>query len=110
MNIPQHIGIIMDGNGRWARQRGKPRTFGHRAGTEAIRKVVYACGELGVKYLTTYTFSTENWSRPKLEVAMLMDLLVEMTRREMRNLNKNNVRLKIVGNLAQLPDKVQNQV
>lgn len=108
MNVPQHIGIIMDGNGRWARQRGKPRTSGHRAGTDAIRKVVYACGELGVSYLTTYTFSTENWSRPKLEVAMLMDLLVEMTRREMRNLNENNVRLKIIGNLGQLPKKARN--
>lgn len=108
MNIPQHIGIIMDGNGRWAKQRGKPRTAGHRAGTNAIRNVVYACGELGVSYLTTYTFSTENWSRPKLEVAMLMDLLVEMTRCELNNLNDNNVRLKIIGNLAQLPSKARN--
>jgi undecaprenyl diphosphate synthase len=108
MNIPQHIGIIMDGNGRWAKQRGKPRTAGHRAGTDAIRKVLYACGELGVSYLTTYTFSTENWSRPKLEVTMLMDLLIEMTRRELHNLNDNNVRLRIIGDLAQIPLKARN--
>jgi undecaprenyl diphosphate synthase len=107
MNIPKHIGIIMDGNGRWARQRGLPRTAGHRAGTDAIRKVVYACGELGVSYLTVYTFSTENWGRPKFEVAMLMDLLVEMTRREIKNLNENNVQLKAIGNLDQLPSKTR---
>ncbi|MBN1576225.1 MAG: isoprenyl transferase [Chitinispirillaceae bacterium] len=107
MNIPCHIGIIMDGNGRWARQRGLPRTAGHRAGTDAARKVVYACGELGVSYLTIYTFSTENWARPKVEVNMLMDLLVEMTRREVRNLDKNNVRLRAIGNLDQLPRKTK---
>ena len=105
MNVPSHIGIIMDGNGRWARQRGLPRTAGHRAGTDAIRKVVTACGELGVSYLTVYTFSTENWARPKLEVTMLMDLLVEMTRREIDNLNHNNVRLRAVGDLDGLPPK-----
>lgn len=108
MNIPQHIGIIMDGNGRWAKQRGQPRTSGHRAGTDAIRKIVRACGELGVSYLTTYTFSTENWGRPKAEVAMLMDLLVEMVRREIRSLNENNVRLRAIGNLDQLPPKTRN--
>jgi undecaprenyl diphosphate synthase len=108
MNVPRHIGIIMDGNGRWARKRGLPRTAGHRAGTDAIRKVVYACGELGVSYLTTYTFSTENWARPKSEVNMLMDLLVEMTRKEIRNLDKNNVRLRTIGNLDQLPSKTRN--
>jgi undecaprenyl diphosphate synthase len=107
MNIPSHIGIIMDGNGRWARQRGLPRTAGHRAGTDAIRKVVRACGEMGVSYLTVYTFSTENWGRPKLEVSMLMDLLVEMTRREINNLDENNVRLRAIGNLDQLPPKTR---
>lgn len=107
MNIPQHIGIIMDGNGRWARQRGLPRTSGHRAGTDATRKVVRACGELGVSYLTIYTFSTENWGRPKLEVNMLMDLVVEMTRREIRNLDESNVRLRAIGNLDQLPPKTR---
>lgn len=108
MNIPRHIGIIMDGNGRWAQQRGKPRTFGHRAGVDAVRKVVRACGELGVSYLTIYTFSTENWKRPKVEVSMLMELLVEMIRRETKNLNENNVRLAVIGNVEGLPKKARN--
>ncbi|MBN1756861.1 MAG: isoprenyl transferase [Chitinispirillaceae bacterium] len=107
MNIPSHIGIIMDGNGRWARKRGLPRTAGHRAGTEATRKIVRACGELGVSYLTIYTFSTENWARPKREVTMLMDLLVEMTRREINNLHENNVRLRAIGDLEKLPPKTR---
>jgi undecaprenyl diphosphate synthase len=107
MNIPCHIGIIMDGNGRWAQQRGKPRTAGHRAGVDAARKVVRACGELGVSYLTIYTFSTENWARPKVEVTMLMELLVEMIRRETKNLNENNVRLAAIGNIDQLPKKAR---
>lgn len=105
MNVPKHIGIIMDGNGRWARQRGFPRTAGHRAGIEAVRNVVYASGELGVAYLTLYTFSTENWARPKVEVSMLMNLMVEMTRREIRNLHKHNVRLLAIGDLDRLPKK-----
>jgi undecaprenyl diphosphate synthase len=95
----------MDGNGRWARQRGLPRTAGHRAGIDAVRNVVYACGELGVAYLTLYTFSTENWGRPKAEVSMLMGLMVEMTRREINNLHKNNVRLRTIGNVDGLPPK-----
>ena len=107
MNIPKHIGIIMDGNGRWARQRGLPRTVGHRAGVDAVRRVVEACGELGISYLTIYTFSTENWARPKVEVNMLMDLLVEMLRREINNLDENNVRLRAIGNLDQLPHKTK---
>lgn len=107
MNIPQHIGIIMDGNGRWARGRGLPRTAGHRAGTNATREIVRACGELGISYLTTYVFSAENWDRPSLEVSMLMDLLVEMTRRELESLNANNVRLKAIGDLERLPPKTR---
>ena len=107
MNIPKHIGIIMDGNGRWARQRGLPRTVGHRAGVDAVRRVVEACGELGISYLTIYTFSTENWARPKVEVNMLMDLLVEMLRREINNLDENNVCLRAIGNLDQLPHKTK---
>jgi undecaprenyl diphosphate synthase len=103
MNVPRHIGIIMDGNGRWARQRGLPRSAGHRAGTDTIRKIVRACGELGVSYLTTYVFSAENWGRPRAEVAMLMELLVEMTRREIENLNANNVKLRIIGDITRLP-------
>jgi len=103
MNIPRHIGIILDGNGRWARKRGLPRTAGHRAGTDATRKIVRACGELGVSYLTIYVFSSENWGRPRIEVSMLMELLVEMTRREIENLNANNVRLRTIGDISRLP-------
>jgi len=107
MNVPQHIGIIMDGNGRWARQRGLPRTAGHRAGVDAVRKIVHACGEIGVSYLTIYTFSTENWGRPKIEVTMLMDLFVEMIRKEISNLGENNVRLRAIGDLDGLPPKTR---
>jgi undecaprenyl diphosphate synthase len=97
----------MDGNGRWAKSRGLPRTAGHRAGTDATRNIVRACGELGINYLTIYVFSAENWGRPRQEVAMLMDLLVEMTRREIRDLNKNNVRLHAIGDLSRLPPKTR---
>jgi undecaprenyl diphosphate synthase len=107
MNVPRHIGIIMDGNGRWAKKRGLPRPAGHRAGIEAVRRAVYACGEIGVQYLTIYTFSTENWARPKFEVNMLMELLVEVTRREIEELHKNNVRLRAIGNLDMLPKKTK---
>lgn len=110
MNIPRHIGVIMDGNGRWAKQRGLPRTAGHRAGTEATKRVVEACGELGISYLTTYVFSAENWGRPSMEVSMLMDLFVEMTRREIDNLNKNNVRLRAIGDLSRLPSKTRQEL
>jgi undecaprenyl diphosphate synthase len=107
MNVPRHIGIIMDGNGRWAKKRGLPRTAGHPAGVDAVRKVVQACGELGVSYLTLYTFSTENWQRPKAEVSFLMDLLVKITRKEIDNLHKNNVRLRAIGDLSALPEKTR---
>lgn len=107
MKVPRHIGIIMDGNGRWARQRGLPRTAGHRAGTDAIKKIVEVCGELQVEFLTVYTFSTENWARPRIEVTMLMELLVEMTRREIKNLDQNNVRLCAIGDLEKLPKKTR---
>jgi len=107
MNIPEHIGIIMDGNGRWARERGLLRTAGHRAGTDATREIVRSCGELGVSYLTIYVFSAENWGRPRIEVSMLMDLLVEMTRKEIKNLNENNVRLRAIGDIERLPAKTR---
>ncbi len=100
---PQHIAIIMDGNGRWAKKRLQPRLFGHRAGTRATKRVVEACGELGVKYLTTYVFSSENWARPLPEVDGLMDLMVEMVRKEIDGLMENNVRLQALGNLSKLP-------
>jgi len=108
MNIPCHIGIIMDGNGRWARQRGLLRSAGHRAGTDATREIVRVCGELGVSYLTIYVFSAENWGRPITEVSRLMDLLVEMTKKEINNLNANNVRLQAIGDLTRLPSKTRN--
>lgn len=110
MKIPCHVGIIMDGNGRWAKQRGLPRTAGHRAGTNATREIVRACGELGISYLTTYVFSAENWGRPSIEVNMLMELLVEMVRKEIRNLNENNVRLMTIGDISKLPPKTRNEL
>ncbi|HAJ79953.1 MAG TPA: isoprenyl transferase [Fibrobacteres bacterium] len=110
MNIPKHIGIILDGNGRWARSRGLLRTAGHRQGTEATHRIVKACGELGVSYLTIYVFSTENWGRPKTEVSMLMDLLIEMVKKEIRDLHKNNVRLHSIGDLSRLPPKTRSEL
>jgi undecaprenyl diphosphate synthase len=106
-NIPRHIAIIMDGNGRWAKKRGRPRSFGHRAGTDAVRRIVNACGEIGVKILTIYVFSYENWRRPSLEVSALMRLLIEMVKKEIRDLNKNNVKLRAIGDLSLLPDRTR---
>jgi len=105
--LPRHIGIIMDGNGRWAKQHGKPRIFGHRNGVTAVRETTEAAAELGVAYLTLYAFSTENWSRPKLEVGALMRLLVETLSKEVNTLHKNNIRLKAIGDLSKLPDSTR---
>lgn len=102
-NIPRHIAIIMDGNGRWAKMRDKARIYGHHAGVEAVRKVVEACTELGVEYLTLYAFSTENWKRPEEEVNALMELLVRTIRRETPELDKNNVRIGMIGDGHSLP-------
>lgn len=102
-NLPVHIAAIMDGNGRWARLRNLPRTEGHKAGVEAIRKVVRAAGEMGIQYLTLFAFSTENWRRPKEEVAALMQLLSDTARKELKEMMKNNLRLRATGNLAGLP-------
>ncbi len=107
---PQHIAIIMDGNGRWARQRLQPRILGHKAGTRATKRVVEACGELGVKFLTIYVFSSENWARPILEVDALMNLLVEMIHQEIEDLQRNNVRLVALGNRDRLPDKTRREL
>ncbi|MEE2876722.1 MAG: isoprenyl transferase [Candidatus Neomarinimicrobiota bacterium] len=104
-NLPSHIAIIMDGNGRWARKRGLPRIAGHREGINSVREITRACGEIGIDYLTLYTFSQENWSRPKLEVSALMNLLVDTIRRQIDELMKNNVRLKVIGKLEELPYK-----
>ncbi len=108
--IPRHIAIIMDGNGRWAKQQGLPRYSGHRAGVESVREIVETCAQLGVKYLTLYTFSTENWNRPRLEVTTLMKLLLRTLKKEVDELNKNNVRLMAIGDLSSLPEKVQEEL
>ncbi len=108
--MPQHIAIIMDGNGRWAQQQGKSRLRGHEAGSEAVRKTVEAAAKLGIKHLTLYAFSTENWNRPKTEVSTLMGLLVRSLRRELRRMTKNNIRLSAIGSLEQLPVKVQHEL
>lgn len=101
--IPQHIGIIMDGNGRWAKARLLPRSMGHKAGVETIRNIVKECNRLGVKYLTLYAFSTENWKRPEAEVGFLMDLLVRYLRTEFKELNENNVIIDFIGDVEELP-------
>jgi undecaprenyl diphosphate synthase len=105
--IPAHVAIIMDGNGRWAKQRGLPRTEGHKAGTEAARAVVTRCRELGVKHLTLYTFSKENWARPKDEVRTLFDLLTTFLRREELSLKKQGIRLKVLGEIDDMPMAVR---
>lgn len=103
MNIPTHIAIIMDGNGRWAKQRGLHRSDGHKAGTEAARAVVTRCRELGVRHLTLYTFSKENWSRPKDEVRTLFDLLTTFLKREEKSLKEQGIRLKVLGDIGDMP-------
>ncbi len=108
--LPQHIAIIMDGNGRWAKKRGNPRIFGHKNGVAAVRDTVEACAEIGIKYLTLYAFSTENWNRPKLEVDALMSLLVNTIHGETATLLKNNVRLNAIGDLSNLPSDVGKQL
>ena len=104
--IPEHIAIIMDGNGRWAKSKNLSRVFGHKEGVNSARDIVEASGQLGIKYLTLYTFSTENWKRPKNEVTMLMKLLIRSIRNETDRLNQNDVRLIATGNLDNLPGKV----
>ncbi|MBT31845.1 MAG: isoprenyl transferase [Thalassobius sp.] len=109
-NIPAHIAIIMDGNGRWAKKNGSMRVKGHQHGVKSVREVTEAAGELGVKYLTMYAFSTENWSRPEYEVTALMHLLVSTIRKEARNLNKNNIKLMAIGNVESLPSVCQKEL
>ena len=101
--LPSHIAIIMDGNGRWAKEKGQDRLFGHYHGVESVRDIVEGCAELGVKYLTLYAFSTENWDRPEDEVTGLMELLVQTIRKETETLNKNNIRLHVIGDLKKMP-------
>mgnify|MGYP000960608081 CR=1 FL=1 len=108
--IPQHIAIIMDGNGRWAKARNLARRDGHRAGAESVEQCLKACGDLGVKYLTLYAFSSENWKRPEAEVTALMGLLAQFLKEKTPSLMRNNIRLQVIGHLARLPLKNQKQL
>lgn len=109
-NIPKHIAIIMDGNGRWAKQKKLPRTLGHKAGVETIREIVKECSNLGVKILTLYAFSTENWKRPKEEVGALMKLLVEYLKKELKELHEENVIIRTIGDISKLPKICQQEL
>ena len=108
--LPNHVAIIMDGNGRWAKQHGKERIFGHQNGVASVREVTEAAAEIGINYLTLYAFSTENWNRPKEEVDALMGLLVSTIHKEVETLNKNQIRLKAIGNLKSLPESCYNEL
>jgi undecaprenyl diphosphate synthase len=109
-SLPRHVAIIMDGNGRWAEKRGGERIFGHKNGVESVRRVVEAAGELGMEYLTLYAFSTENWDRPRAEIQALMTLLTTAISNETNKLNENNVRLLVIGNIADLPKSVHKKL
>ncbi|HVD97294.1 MAG TPA: isoprenyl transferase [Cytophagaceae bacterium] len=108
--LPEHVAVIMDGNGRWAKQKGALRIFGHQNAVKSVRDVIESAAELGIKYLTLYAFSTENWSRPKDEVNALMELLVSTLRSEINELHKNNIRLTTIGNITDLPEVCQQQL
>lgn len=109
-HLPAHVAIIMDGNGRWARERGEDRLYGHYHGVESVRNIVEGCAELGIRYLTLYAFSTENWDRPQYEVSGLMELLVQTIRKEVDELNKNRIKLHVIGDLAKLPDYARKEL
>ena len=109
-NLPKHLAIIMDGNGRWAKQKGMLRVFGHENGTKAVRETVESCAKLGIENLTLYAFSTENWNRPKLEVDTLMKLLVNSLKNELPTLQDNNIKLNTIGNTSQLPESARKQL
>lgn len=108
--LPAHIAIIMDGNGRWAKEKGQDRLYGHFHGVESVRDIVEGCAELGVGYLTLYAFSTENWDRPEYEVTGLMELLVDTIRKEVETLNKNNIKLHVIGDMSMLPDYARQEL
>ena len=108
--LPNHIAIIMDGNGRWAKSKGLLRNIGHQNGAKTVKEVVETCAKINVKYLTLYAFSTENWNRPKLEVELLMKLLISSLKKEVKTLQKNNIKLSTIGNLNSLPTKVANEL
>ncbi len=106
-NLPKHLAIIMDGNGRWAKKQGLLRAFGHENGTKSVRTIVETCAKIGIENLTLYAFSTENWNRPKLEVATLMNLLINSLKNELKTLQDNNIRLNAIGNLQKLPSSAR---
>lgn len=109
-NIPRHVAIIMDGNGRWAQKKGLPRVAGHKAGVETVRSVIQACAEKGIEVLTLFAFSSENWRRPKKEVSLLMSLFLTALQREVKKLHKNDVKLRIVGDVSAFDNKIQKQI
>jgi undecaprenyl diphosphate synthase len=108
--LPQHLAIIMDGNGRWAKQQGLLRSLGHERGTKSVKVIIEACAKLGIGYLTLYAFSTENWNRPKLEVETLMRVLINSLKKELTTLQKNNIKLNAIGNLELLPKSAQKEL
>lgn len=108
--LPRHIAIIMDGNGRWAKEKGEDRLFGHFHGVESVRDITEGCAELGIEYLTLYAFSTENWDRPQYEVTGLMELLVDTIRKEVVTLNKNNIKLHVIGDMQMLPESARQEL
>lgn len=108
--MPRHIAIIMDGNGRWAQEKGEDRLYGHFHGVESVRNIVEGCAELGIEYLTLYAFSTENWDRPEYEVTGLMELLVDTIRKEVETLNKNNIKLHVIGDMQMLPEYARQEL
>jgi len=108
--LPVHVAVIMDGNGRWAHRRGQERIFGHHQGVKAVRKIIEAAAELGIKYLTLYAFSTENWKRPDYEVSALMDIMVESLNNETETLIKNDISLKVIGDLSRLSEEVRTRL
>jgi len=110
LKIPNHVAVIMDGNGRWAKQKGMARVFGHKNGVKAVRETIEAAREIGIKVLTLYAFSTENWKRPKKEVDILMSLLVNSLRDELKDLQKNNIKLQAIGQIQNLPKKAQKEL
>jgi undecaprenyl diphosphate synthase len=109
-NLPKHLAIIMDGNGRWAKQQGFLRAFGHENGTKSVKKTITTCAKLGIEYLTLYAFSTENWNRPKLEVEALMKILINSLKKELVTLQENNIKLNAIGNLDKLPKSAQKEL
>ena len=109
-NIPRHLAIIMDGNGRWAKQKGFLRTLGHESGSKSVKKIIKECSNLGIEYLTLYTFSTENWNRPKLEVDTLMRVLINALKKELKTIQESNIKMMAIGNLEKLPMNAQKQL